>query len=167
MKLSTFRQRWYGITMTIVALGLACLVVSLLRPLPAKALTTVDVPAFIFAPVTVSNNHTARLCINHILGEGSVTTTLEFRDAADVNRLLATTTVEVDSQKGACFGQDAASLIGSSGSARVVGIIRTTTLRNWRSTNPPVVSLQVQGAVANFIMAPALAGPSFTLPEAQ
>jgi len=167
MKLSTFRQRWYGVTVTIVALGLACLVVSLLRPQPTKALTTVDVPAFIFAPVTVSNLHTARLCINHILGEGPVTTTLEFRDAADVNRLLATTTVDVDSQKGACFSQDASSLIGASGSARVVGIIRTTTLRNWRSTNPPIVSLQIQGNTANFIMAPALAGPSFRLPEAQ
>jgi len=167
MKLSTFRQRWYGVTVTIVALGLACLAVSLLRPLPTKAITTVDAPAFIFPPVTVSNNHTARLCINHILGEGPVTTTLEFRDAADINRLLASTTVDVEAQKGACFGQDAANLIGAGGSARVVGIIRTTTLRNWRSTSPPIVSLQIQGATANFMLAPALAGPSFRLPEAQ
>ena len=164
MKTIPFRRKWYGVVLSVVALAAICLAVALWRPRPTGAIVTVESPAFIFAPVTVPHLHTARLCINHILGEGPVTTTMEFRDAADVNKLLATNTSDVEAQKGACFAQDAAAL-GSSGATRIIGIIRTVTLRNWRSTSPPIVSLQIQGANMNIVMAPALQGPAFRLPE--
>src|SRR5437588_7410344 len=93
------RLAWVGL---MVLLAGICWIVAMVRPSASKAASTlVEMPAFVFPPVTLSGGQTVEVCGTN-MGEGAVRGLIGLVDAADSSKALAEIPFTFDAHKGTC-----------------------------------------------------------------
>ena len=99
------RKKWFAGGCSAAALAGIWFGTAVFRPSVSKAITAVEMPAFVFPEVTAQSNENLMLCTNNLLGDGSVRVLIGLLDVADSTHFVAGTTflnTSLDRQKGGC-----------------------------------------------------------------
>jgi hypothetical protein len=90
---------------SVAVLATLWIAASLIRPPASKAITGVEMPAWVFPPIAAAAGQNFMVCANNLTGDGSVRVLIGLLDVADSSRFLPGTTpmsMTLDANKGSC-----------------------------------------------------------------
>jgi hypothetical protein len=98
-------RKWLAGGVSVSAAAGLWIGAALVRPSVSKAITAVEMPAYVFPEVTFTSGQKLMVCTNNLLGDGSVRALIGLLDVADSSRLVpgtTTTSVALDAHRGGC-----------------------------------------------------------------